>query len=100
MVTTESLEGMIDGTIWYHYDRASDVLYLRRWDQREVETVAEETPAGLLLLRRSDTDEVVGLTVVNWWRRFGAGPLPDSIRELEQHLGPWSAKVADPAPTP
>jgi len=31
---------------------------------------------------------------VSWWKRFGSGPLPDSIRELERHIEPWASKLA------
>ena len=94
MVVTETLEGTIDGTLWYHYDIVNDVLYLRLASHRETATVSEETPDGFLLLRREDNDEVVGLTVVNWWKRFGQGALPDSIKELQRHIEPWARKVA------
>ena len=94
MVVTESLEGTINGELWYHYDLANDVLYVRRSSDRAVDTVSEETPDGLLLLRRADTDMVAGVTVVNWWKRFGTGRLPDSLRELEQRIEPWGQKVA------
>ena len=94
MVTTDAIEGTIESALWFHYDLADDVLYLRLASQREVPTVAEETEDGFLLLRRQDTDQVVGLTVVNWWKQFGEGELPDSIKELERHIEPWAAKVA------
>ena len=94
MVVAEALEGVVDGTYWFHYDMANDVLYLRRASERDTETVSEETPDVLLLLRRSDTEEAVGLTVVNWWKRFGQGALPDSISELQRHIEPWARRVA------
>jgi hypothetical protein len=94
MVVTESLEGTINGQLWYHYDLANDVLYVRRTADRAADTVSEETPEGLLVLRRADNDVVAGVTVVNWWKRFGAGRLPDSIHELEQRIEPWGLRVA------
>jgi len=94
MVVTDCLEGVANGVLWFHYDMSNDVLYLRLLAHREAETVSEETPDGLLLLRRSDTDDPVGLTVVNWWKRFGKGTLPDSISELQRHIEPWAERVA------
>jgi hypothetical protein len=94
MVKTDTLEGTVDQVLWYHYDLDNDVLYLRLAAQREVPTYAEETPEGLLLLRRQDNDEAVGLTIVNWWKRFGKGSLPDSIRKLEQSIEPWARRLA------
>jgi hypothetical protein len=93
MVITDTLEGSIDQTLWYHYDLANDVLYLRLVAHRGAETVAEETPEGFLL-RRTDNDEVVGLTVVNWWKRFGPGGAPDSIKTMECLIEPWAGKIA------
>jgi len=94
MVKTDTLEGTIDEVLWYHYDLANDVLYLRMADKRDIATCAEETSDGYLLLRSQDTNETVGLTVVNWWERFGEGSLPDSLRELESLIEPWAKKCA------
>lgn len=94
MVQTDTLEGTIDQSLWFHYDLAGDVLYLRLARERDAATVAEETTEGLLLLRGMDDDRVVGLTIVNWWKRFGRGRLPDSIHELESQIEPWARRVA------
>ncbi len=94
MVATVTLEGMVDQDLWYHYDLANDVLYLRRASDREVETVSEETPDGFLELRRLDNDVLAGLTIINWWKRFGKGTLPDSIKELGEHIEPWARRLA------
>lgn len=93
MVATEALEGTVNQKLWYHYDFANDVLYLRLLSERSTETAAEETPEGILLLRRLDDDEIVGLTVVNWWKRFGEGGEPDSIRRLEHGIERTSAQL-------
>jgi hypothetical protein len=94
MVVTDTLEGTIDGVLWYHYDVTNDVLYVRVAADRETPTVAEETPDGFLLLCREDDSKPVGLTVVNWWKRFGQGALPDSIKQLERNIEPWASKLA------
>jgi len=94
MVSADVLEGTVDQALWFHYDLANDVLYLRLASQRNAQTVAEETPDGLLLLKCADTDKPVGLTIVNWWKRFGSGVRPDSISELQKHIEPWAKKVA------
>jgi uncharacterized protein DUF2283 len=93
-IMTESLEGRIDQKVWYHYDLANDVLYLRLLEARQDQTVAEETDDGMLLLRREDDDRIVGLTVVNWWKRHGPGRRTDSIRELERSIEPWASRIA------
>lgn len=94
MVVTDTLEGTIDDVLWYHYDLVNDVLYLRLRCERETVTVAEETPDGFLLICREDDGRPVGLTVVNWWKRFGQGDLPDSIKQLERCIEPWADKIA------
>ena len=94
MVVTDTLEGTIDNVLWFHYDMTGDVLYLRLVGERDTATVAEETPDGFLVLRREDDNRAVGLTVVNWWKRFGKGALPDSIREFQKMIEPWAKKIA------
>ncbi len=94
MVKVAAIEGLVDDVLAYHYDVANDVLYLRLDRHRDTPTHAEETDDGFLLLRREDNDEVVGMTVVNWWKRFGKGALPDSLSEIQRHIEPWAKKLA------
>ncbi len=94
MVKIDTIEGTVDDVLWYHYDLGTDVLYLRLAAERETPTYAEETDDGCLLLRRESDDRAVGVTVVNWWKRFGSGPLPDSLRELEARIEPWARRLA------
>lgn len=93
-IVTETVEGNIDQSVWYHYDVANDVLYLRLLTERDTPTAAEETDDGLLRLRRDSDGEPVGLTVVKWWSRFGQGRPVDSIVELERSIEPWVARIA------
>ena len=94
MVKVDTIEVTVDDVLWCHYDMLNDVLYLRLVAHREAATYAVESDEGYLSLRREDDDRVVGLTVVNWWKRFGRGALPDSIRELASAIEPWAKKVA------
>lgn len=94
MVAIDTLEGLINHSLWYHYDVTDDVLYLRLNARRDAEAVGEETDDGFILLRDAETDEAIGLTVVNWWRRFGHGTLPDSISEIHRLIEPLASKVA------
>ncbi len=94
MVKVDVIEGIVDGVLWCHYDVSNDVLYLRFVGERETPTFAEETPDGHIINRRQDNGTVVGLTVVSWWKRFGTGKLPDSIRQLEHAIEPWAKKLA------
>ncbi len=92
MAVTESIEGVTSRGLWFHYDIGRDVLYLRLLTSRDVTTVSEETEDGVLLLRREDTDEAVGLTAVSWWKRFGEGELPTSYQEVSDRVERWAPK--------
>ena len=94
MVKVDTIEGTVGDVLWCHYDLANDTLYLRLIADREAATYVEETDEGFLQLKREDNDTVVGLTIVNWWKRYGDGELPDSIRELAEALEPWADKLA------
>ena len=97
MVITETIEGIVDSRLWFHYDMANDVLYVRLASHRDAPAVGEETPDGFILLRDAEADAPIGLTVVGWWKRFGRGELPDSIADLETHIEPWARRVATSA---
>ncbi|MFP4171951.1 MAG: hypothetical protein ACLFV4_03465 [Candidatus Hydrogenedentota bacterium] len=72
----------------------SVVLYLRLIEHRYAPAYSEETDDGLLLVRREDNGKVAGMTIVNWWKRCGDGPLPDSLHQLEQAIAPWAERLA------
>jgi hypothetical protein len=94
MVTTDTVEGIINGTISYHYDVFADVLYLRLLSDMETPSLGEETDDGLIELREEKSSRLIGITIVSWWKRFGNGVLPDSLRELHAKIEPWAGKVA------
>ncbi len=94
MNTLETIEGIIGNRVSFHYDVASDVLYLRLSEKKQVPTLGEETDDGLIELREEATDEVVGVTVVHWLARFGGGSLPDSLAELTRRVEPMTARLA------
>lgn len=96
MAVIESIEGSA-GSFWYHYDLTGDVLYLRSAAHRETATHGEETDDGFILLRSMDDDRVVGMTVVNWWKRFGTGTLPDSMPHIAAKIDPWAQRAANAA---
>ncbi len=94
MVKVDTIEGIVDDVLWWHYDVGNDVLYLQLVKHRGVATYSEETEDGHLLVLREDNDEVAGMTIVNWWKRYGKGELPDSIHALEQAVEPWARGLA------
>lgn len=89
MVVTDTLEGLIDGRLFFHYDMGNDVLYLRRADHRERECFGEETQRGIMF-KDAETDEVVGWTALDWWKECGEGPLPDSLTVLSDRIDSWA----------
>ncbi len=93
-VRTDAVEGVVNDAIWFHYDLASDVLYLRLVAERETETVGEETEDGFVVLRCESDDRTVGLTIISWWDRFGDGALPDSIADIETRIEPLIERLA------
>lgn len=96
MVKTDVIEGIIGSgqrRFWFHYDLDGDVLYLRLESERDTPTFASETTDGLVL-RAQDDQRAVGLTVINWWKRFGRGGLPDSIQQIGRSIEPWADRVA------
>jgi hypothetical protein len=94
VISLDTLEGTIDGMLWFHYDAGNDVLYLRLSEHRQTEVVGEETPEGLLLMRSLDTNQIVGLEIINWWKQYGKGPLPDSVTQVAKMIEPWRGRVA------
>jgi hypothetical protein len=94
MVVTDTIEGVVDGALWFHYDIGNDVLYVRAASLRDVPCVGEETGDRLILLVDAQSGRKAGLTVVNWWKRFGQGQVPDSIQEIQRFIEPWARRVA------
>ncbi len=86
MVITDTVAGVIDGWLCFHYDLRDDVLYLRSAAHPENPSFGEEMADGLILLRSADTDEPLGLTVVNWRKRSGRAIVPDSLEELSREI--------------
>ncbi len=66
------------------YDAKSDVLYLSVGVPRRA--ISQEMGDDILLRVDPDTEEVVGLTILNLSTRFGVGQLPESLPiEIDLH---------------
>jgi len=94
MGQVDAIEGIVDDVLWYHDDLVKDVLYLRLVRCRDIVCFGEETNDGTIVLRREDNDEVACMTVVGWWKRFGQGALPDSLRTIQDAIEPRTQRVA------
>jgi hypothetical protein len=93
----ETIKGIVDGNIDYHYDVASDVLYLCLVEALGRESYSEDLP-DVTLVRDMETDEVVGLTIISFWKRFGHGDIgAASLEDIQEavrakaHLIPVAA---------
>ena len=75
VATMETIEGLFHGGVHCHYDVPRDVLYLRLNDKRDIESYSEDSDDGLTYVRDWNTNEIVGLTVISFWERFGKGEL-------------------------
>jgi hypothetical protein len=93
MVFTDTLEGTSDRRVTFAIDCRNEVLDLRRSDDRDAATFAEETPEGYVLHRHAETDESVALTVVSWWTRFGHDADADSLKALERCIEPLAQRL-------
>ncbi|MHB1156611.1 MAG: hypothetical protein ACYC26_07210 [Phycisphaerales bacterium] len=94
MVKTDAIAGIVNDQFRFHYDIFADVLYIRLLSAERLTTYGDVTDEGDILLRDEQTDRAVGLTVVSWWKRYGAGTLPDSIREIQKRIEPLTGKMA------
>ena len=90
----DTIKGTIGSTVSFHYDVGSDVLYLRRVEHLRTPTIGEMMDDGIIEDRTEDTDELVGLTVVSWWKRIGSGEPPDSLAAIARNVEPLASRVA------
>lgn len=98
-LTIDRLDGFVGEGIRYHFDVRSDVMYLRFADSMASESYGEETPDGFIVLRTLAGDDIVGVTVVGYWERFGHGRVEDTpvsevvagVRQVAERMLPPAA---------
>lgn len=93
MVIADTLEGVVHEQVSFHYDLSADVLYLRLLTHLESPAIGEDTPDDLTLFRDEETDEVVGLDILSWWKRFGDGGSRDSIDGMTRKIEPFALRL-------
>lgn len=72
--------------MWFHIDLSNDVLYLRSQATSNQTAFGEETPEGFTVLR-TDDGKFAGMTIVNYWERFGSGDLGDTrIQTVKERI--------------
>jgi Protein of unknown function (DUF2283) len=94
MVQTDTIEGILNSSYRFHYDMTADVLYVRQLDAMDSPTIGDLNDDGDIVLRDEKSDRAVGITIISWWKRFGQGPLPDSISEIQKRIEPFANRVA------
>ena len=94
MAVIDTIEGVIGEDIDFHYDVGNDVLYVRLTAERDADAYGDEDDDGFIIRHRLSDDAVIGVSVVGWWKRFGTGPLPDSLAEIARHVEPAAARLA------
>jgi len=89
-IVIDTLQGTLGESIWYHLDLSNDVLYLRQESSRNEPVFGEETSEGFTLLR-TDNGDFAGMTVVNYWRRFGYCEVcTASIHTVKERVAAWA----------
>jgi hypothetical protein len=88
------LTGLVDGTLWYWYDPAEDVLDLRLVSKRSAPTVSEPTPDGFTLMREASSGAAIGLVVRGFWSRFGGGAERSDREMLERKVSGLASRLA------
>src|SRR5690349_5473812 len=96
-IEIDTLQGVLDGHIWFHLDMTNDVLYLRSKTTRNIPVFGEETPEGFTVLR-TDKGQFAGMTIVNYWRRFGSDDLDTAtIQTVKERVSAWAQNHFLPA---
>lgn len=54
------------------YDRDADVLYCSFGEPREA--ISVETQSGIIVRKDPENEEVIGITIVNFFKRFAENP--------------------------
>ncbi|MBK8395047.1 MAG: hypothetical protein IPL26_07340 [Leptospiraceae bacterium] len=93
MVITDTIEGIINNLIWFHYDLLNDVLYIRKKDFLKKDTFSEQRNDGILVITASDSETPVGYTVVNWWKKSEKKEIPDSLKEITSLIESYTIRL-------
>jgi hypothetical protein len=82
------IEGAVNDRFHFRYDTAVDVLYIHSHDGEGRATRGDLTDSGDTRLRDQKTDELLSLTVENFWKRYGGmRPPPGTAGEVVGAMG-------------
>ena len=87
----DTIQGRLPSGALFHVDTDNDVLYLWKDEGSKCSSLGEETPEGFTEFRTRHGD-LVGVTVINYWRDFGEGSLESaSLTDIKERLQEWTA---------
>jgi len=79
----------VSDSLWFHCDLENDILSFCPPDFRNRERCGEETEEGFTEFT-TETGEFAGLSIVNYWRRFGQGkPTELSLTAPQEQMRLW-----------
>ena len=88
----DTVQGRLPSGAIFHLDADNDVLYVWKDESSRCSTFGEETPEGYTAFH-GDSNELVGVTVVHFWRDFGRGSLEGApLSEIKEVLSSWTAR--------
>lgn len=77
----------------YNYDGKFDVLYIALGDRSN--SYGDDSERGLVYLRDIDTDELTGVTIMNFWRKYAANALPKLPFKIDGVLSELKKKICN-----
>lgn len=80
ITASDTFEGTINGTLWFHYDLGNDVLYYRFEFMRGLRVIGDETEEGFTAFYTED-DVFAGMVILCFWKHFGAGQLSEASED-------------------
>src|ERR1051326_7331549 len=87
----DTIQGRLPSGAIFHLDADNDVLYLWKDESSRCGSYGEETPEGFTEFR-TDTGDLVGVTVVHYWRDFGEGSLEAApLAKIKEKLVDWTS---------
>lgn len=89
-----AVTGVVDGSLWYWYDAAEDLLDVRLVSQRTGASSPDPAPEGFTLLRDRVSGAAIGMVIRGFWARFGDGADHPDRDLLERQVSGLAARLA------
>lgn len=89
-----AVSGVVNGSLWYWYDAAEDLLDVRLVSQRSSPGSPDPAPEGFTLLRDPVSGAAIGMVIRGFWARFGDSEEPPDRVLIEQQVSGLAARLA------